>query len=133
MKAKTITNAAYGEENKHLGGYIQKIWYNYEKGYLTIGMKSFDSYGTEYVNIMVFEKNGKNSNKYPNPDYQLCIDAYEKGVPISCVFLHTPQCNTMKSMYVNFSANQFETPEETKTTPAVDDFTEIDDDGDLPF
>ena len=59
MKAKTITNAAYGEENKHLGGYIQKIWYNYEKGYLTIGMKSFDSYGTEYVNIMVFEKNGK--------------------------------------------------------------------------
>ena len=53
---------------------------NRRKSYLTIGIKSFDSYGTEYVNIMVFEKNGKNSNKYPNPDYQLCIDAYEKGV-----------------------------------------------------
>ena len=138
MKAKSITNANIrnGEENFHLGGYIQKIWYkpatNDKEGFLTIGMKSFDSYGSEYINIMVFERKGKGDNKYPNPDYQLCIDAYEKGVPISCVFLHTPKSNTMKSMYVNFSANQFECPEECAVSE-VADFTEIDEDGDLPF
>lgn len=38
------------------------------------------------------------------------------------------------SMYVNFSANQFEVPEETKgAVPAVEDFTEIDGTDDLPF
>ena len=38
----------------------------------------------------------------------------------------------MKSMYVNFSANQFEGPEEECAVSAAD-FTEIDEDGDLPF
>ena len=138
MKAKSITNANIrnGEENFHLGGYIQKIWYkpatNDKEGFLTIGLKSFDSYGSEYENIMVFEKSGPKNNRYPNPDYQLCIDAYEKGVPISSVFLHTPKSNTMKSMYVNFSANQFEGLEECAVSE-VADFTEIDEDGDLPF
>ena len=138
MKAKSITNANIrnGEENFHLGGYIQKIWYKPatkdKEGFLTIGLRSFDSYGSEYENIMVFEKSGPKNNRYPNPDYQLCIDAYEKGVPISCVFLHTPKSNTMKSMYVNFSANQFEGLEECAVSE-VADFTEIDEDGDLPF
>lgn len=123
MKAKSITNANIrkGEENFHLGGYIQNIWFkpstNDKEGYLTIGLKSFDSNSSEYVNIMVFEKKGKKNNRYPNPDYQLCIDAYDKGVPISCVYLYSPptdyfeESNTMKSMYVNFSANQYEAPD----------------------
>ena len=138
MKAKSITNANIrnGEENFHLGGYIQKIWYKPatkdKEGFLTIGLKSFDSYGSEYENIMVFEKSGPKNNRYPNPDYQLCIDAYEKGVPISCVFLHTPKSNTMNSMYVKFSANQFEGLEECAVSE-VADFTEIDEEGDLPF
>lgn len=106
MKPLIIQNAKRGEQNKFLGGYIQNLWYNYDKHYLTIGMKAADGGDTEYANIMVFEYCGSGEHRYPNPNYLLVQDAYEKGVPIACVYLQQSQSKVLKGMYVNFSAQQ---------------------------
>ena len=87
MKPVTINNAKRGTKNKFLGGYIQNIWYNEEKGYLTFGLKVEDVDRSYYVNIMVFEYTDPETHLHLNPNYGLIEDAYEKGVPISCVYL----------------------------------------------
>ena len=110
MKPVTINNAKRGTKNKILGGYIQNIWYNEEKGYLTFGLKVEDVDRSYYVNIMVFEYTDPETHLHLNPNYGLIEDAYEKGVPISCVYLQQERCNKLIGMYVNFSANQYADP-----------------------
>ena len=110
MKPVTINNAKRGTKNKFLGGYIQNIWYNEEKGYLTFGLKVEDVDRSYYVNIMVFEYTDPETHLHLNPNYGLIEDAYEKGVPISCVYLQQEHCNKLIGMYVNFSANQYAEP-----------------------
>ena len=96
MKAKTITNAAYGEENKHLGGYIQKIWYNYEKGYLTISADKKEC-SDKKETYLRRERNCRVSRtyyvgevnrdlikaKYENGVLQIEIPKKEKEIPVS--------------------------------------------------
>ena len=55
MKPFEIGRDSNGFVNKFLGGYIQNIWYSYEKHYLTFGLKVIESDRQYYVNIMVFE------------------------------------------------------------------------------
>ncbi len=112
MKPVIISNAKSGTKNKFLGGYIQNVWYNEEKSYLTFGMKVEDADRSYYVNIMVFEFTDPETHQHPNPNYRLIEDAYEKGVPISCVYLQQERGNKLIGMYVNFSASQYAAPDE---------------------
>ena len=106
-------------ENYFLGGYISNLIDNPDKPYLSIAMKSYDREKSKTVFIMIFRMSGYGDNKYPNPTAQIVKDAFEKHIPICCVYYNdNGQGNKMSCCYANFS---------------VEKYAEVTDDGDLPF
>lgn len=68
---------------------------------------------------MIFKMSGYGDNKYPNPTAQIVKDAFEKHIPISCVYYDDGKGgNKMSCCYANFSA---------------DKYSEVAVDGEMPF
>lgn len=140
MKPFEIGRDSNGFVNKFLGGYIQNIWYSYEKHYLTFGLKVIESDRQYYVNIMVFEFLDTRNLSHPNPNYTLVEDAFKKGVPIACVYRkeekNNKTCNKLRAVYVNFSASIYAEPNDepvSNSATKVIDFAMIDDYDESPF
>jgi hypothetical protein len=105
--------------NYFLGGYISNLIDNPVKSYISISMKSFNSESSETIFIMVYRKAGYGDKKYPNPMAKIVKDAFEKHIPICCVYYNdNGKGNKMSCCYANFS---------------VDKYAEVTNDGNLPF
>lgn len=97
-------------DNHFLGGYISNLIDNPEKSYISISMKSYDQEKSKTIFIMVFRMSGYGDNKYPNPTAKIVKDAFEKRVPIACVYYDDGKGgNKMSCCYTNFTAEQLTT------------------------
>jgi len=93
--------------NYFLGGYISNLIDKPDKPYISICMKSYDKETSENVFIMVFKNAGYGENKYPNPLAQIVKDAFEKHIPICCVYYNdNGKGNKMSCCYTNFSVDK---------------------------
>ena len=106
-------------ENYFLGGYISNLIDNPDKSYISISMKSFNDESSKTIFIMVYRKAGYGDNKYINPMVKIVKDAFEKHIPICCVYYNdNGKGNKMSCCYANFSA---------------DKYAEVSNDGEMPF
>ena len=125
--------------NYFLGGYISNLIDNPSKPYISIAMKSYDSEKSKTIFIMVFRMSGYGNSKYPNPTAQIVKDAFEKRIPISCVYYDDGKGgNKMSCCYANFSASAPTKTEDITNTEhkigiPAEDFALLDDDDELPF
>ena len=95
-------------ENYFLGGYISNLIDNPDKSYISISMKSFNDESSKTIFIMVYRKAGYGDNKHPNPMAKVVKDAFEKHIPISCVYYNdNGKGNKMSCCYANFSADKY--------------------------
>ena len=105
MLSQKINNIC---ENYFLGGYISTLIDDPEKSYISISMKSFNDKSCKTILIMVFRKAGYGDNKYPNPMIKIVKDAFEKNIPICCVYYNdNGKGNKMSCCYANFSADKY--------------------------
>ena len=95
-------------ENYFLGGYISNLIDNPDKSYISISMKSFNDESSKTIFIMVYRKAGYGDNKYINPMVKIVKDAFEKHIPISCVYYDDGKGgNKMSCCYANFSVDKY--------------------------
>ena len=106
-------------ENYFLGGYISNLIDNPDKSYISIAMKSFNNESSKTIFIMVYRKSGYGDNQYINPMVKIVKDAFEKHIPICCVYYNdNGRGNKMSCCYANFS---------------VVKYADVTNDGELPF
>lgn len=74
------------------------------KNYISLDLKTFDEVNdkTETIRIMVSKYFYSNEN----PRVKVLIDAFEKGVPVACVYHAGAKGNWLQECYVNFSKNE---------------------------
>lgn len=132
MQSYKINNSKTNESNYFLGGYIISLNDYEDRSYISIGMKSSSKNGSEPVFIMIFRQCGYGNKKYDNPTIKIILDAFEKGLPIACVYNHNAQRNVMLCAYTNFSLNDAEQECNVSGATSPDEFIDISDE-DLPF
>lgn len=111
MNSYTIPNSKENEENKFLGGYITGMHPYPDRSYISISMRD----GVKTIYIMIFKKSGFGNKKYDNPTVKIVMDAFEKGIPITCVYTQGEMANVMHCVYTNFSLDYSSNEEKEET------------------
>lgn len=111
MNSYTIPNAKENEENKFLGGYITGMQPYPDRSYISISMRD----GVKTIYIMIFKKCGFGNKKYDNPTVKIVMDAFEKGIPITCIYAQGEMANVMHCVYTNFSVDYSSNKEKEET------------------